>query len=163
TARGRLAMSLSVAKITWIWKSLMSVKRTRMRPSPRFSSSKALPMSMIAPSMSPRFIAAICPGSAPMGAISMPLRPHPCRRAVSADEQIGDGAGRRDADLRALGLGGGLGPVGTHHDRQQKRRPGHGGDRLDWRALDDERHRRAGAERDVETVGRHRLLHARVA
>jgi hypothetical protein len=58
-----------------------------MRPSPRFSSSKALPMSMIAPSMSPRFIAAICPSIAPMGAISMPLGPHPCRREVSLTSQ----------------------------------------------------------------------------
>src|SRR6516165_6629492 len=87
TACGRLAMSLSVAKITWMWKSLISPKRTRMRPSPRFSSSKALPMSMIAPSMSPRFIAAICPGGAPTGAISMPLGPHPCRREVSLTSQ----------------------------------------------------------------------------
>jgi hypothetical protein len=87
SASGRSAMSLSAAKITWIWKSLMSVKRTRMRPSPLFSSSNALPISMMAPSMSPRFIAAICPGMAPMGAISIPFGPQPCRRDVSLTSQ----------------------------------------------------------------------------
>jgi hypothetical protein len=78
-------------------------------------------------------------------------------------QPIGERAGGRHADLLALELGGGSGAVGPHHNGEQERRPGHGGDRLDRRALDDERHRRAGAERDVETVGRHRLLHARVA
>src|SRR5712692_817359 len=87
SAAGRPAISLSVAKITWMWKSLMSVKRTRMRPSPLFSRSKALPISVMTPSMSPRLSAAICPGIAPMGAISMPLGPHPCRREVSLTNQ----------------------------------------------------------------------------
>jgi hypothetical protein len=44
-------------------------------------------MSMIAPSMSPRFIAAICPGMAPIGAISMLLALQPCRRDVSLTSQ----------------------------------------------------------------------------
>ena len=87
TASGLPAITLSVAKITWMWKSLMSLKRTRMRPSPRFSRSKALPMSMITPSMSPRLSAAIWPGMAPMGAMLMPFGPQPWRREVSLTSQ----------------------------------------------------------------------------
>ena len=41
-ASGRLAISLSVAKMTWMMKSVRSLKRTRMRPSPFFSRSNAL-------------------------------------------------------------------------------------------------------------------------
>jgi hypothetical protein len=67
------------------------------------------------------------------------------------------------ADLLALELGRALRAVGPHHDGEKQRRPRHGGDRLDGRALNDEGHRRAGAERDVEAIRRHRLLHAGIA
>ena len=51
----------------------------------------------------------------------------------------------------------------AHDQREQQRRPGHGGDALDRRALDDERQRGTGAERDIDAVGRHRLLQAGIA
>ncbi len=78
--------------------------------------------------------------------------------------QLGHRADGRDADLAALEIVGGLHRVVVaHHQREQQRRPGHGGDALDRRALDDEGEARTGAERDVDAVGRHRLLHAGVA
>src|SRR3982074_388871 len=49
-------------------------------------SAKAFSHSLV-PSMSPRFIAAICPGMAPIGAISILSGPHPCRRDVSLPSQ----------------------------------------------------------------------------
>src|SRR5262249_40234333 len=127
TSSGLAAISLSVAKITWIWKSLMSVKRTRMRPSPFFSSSKALPMSMVVPA-----------GALGLGA-GVVARHRTLRRDVDAvgapalparglaDEPIGQRAGSRDADGLALELDDGLGPVRPHHDREQERGAGHGG------------------------------------
>ncbi len=53
--------------------------------------------------------------------------------------------------------------VRQHDEGQKQRRSRHGGNRLDRRALGDEGHGRTRAERDVEAVGRHRLLHLGVA
>ena len=57
-----------------------------------------------------------------------------------ADQPVGQRARGRDADLLALEIGRGLRPVGPRDDRHQQRRAGHGGDRLDRRALGDEGH-----------------------
>ena len=53
--------------------------------------------------------------------------------------------------------------VVAHDQREQQRRPRHGGDALHRRALDDEGETGAGAERDIDAVGGHRLLQPRIA
>ncbi len=88
SASGRAAITLLVAKITWMWKSFTrSPKRSRMRALPFFSMSKALEMSATMASVSWRSSATYCACGAPRGAMLMPLGPQPCSREVSLTSQ----------------------------------------------------------------------------
>ena len=69
-----------------------------------------------------------------------------------------------DADLATLEIVDGFHRVvRPHHQGEDQRRIGHGGNALGGRALDDEGEAGAGAERDVDPVGGHGLLDARIA
>src|SRR3984957_17403815 len=88
SASGFCAISLLVAKITWMWKSFTrSPKRIRMRNLPLRSRVSAVEMSVTMPSISLRSSAAICGCVAPIGVITMPLGPKPCWRDVSLNSQ----------------------------------------------------------------------------
>ena len=81
-----------------------------------------------------------------------------------ADDPARDRADRRYADLAAPQVierchrG-----VIAHDQREQQRRPGHGGNAFHRRSLHDEGQPRSGAEPDIDAVGRHRLLQPGIA
>ena len=102
--------------------------------------------------------------SSPIGTCATPSKPQPFWRDTSLTIQLVTEPTVETPTLRPLRSSGGLdGIVGAHDQREQQRRPRHGGDALDRRALDDEGQAGPGAERDVDGVGRHRLLNAGVA
>ena len=73
SASGLPAIALSVAKITWMWKSFTSSpKRSSTRPSPRWTKLSACARLTMAPSTDLVFSAAIRLASSPIGTCAMP-------------------------------------------------------------------------------------------
>ena len=154
-------MTLSVAKITWAWKCFTRSPKRRQD-----ASVAVIGVIERHREIDDRRIEGLRfhRGDARTVVADRDLRHAVMPQPLLPRHLVGDPARDRadggDADLLAFEIVDRIdAAVVAHHEREDQRRPGHGGDAFDRRALDDEGEARTRSQADIDAIGGHRLLH----